>query len=117
MTKIRLARVGSTHNPHYRIVVADSRNARDGRFIELLGSYNPQTNPSTIQINAARAQYWISVGAQVSNTVISILTRAGVEHSFKVRRKPFKKPEAEVTAATDAQPAVEDAPVTEEAAA
>jgi small subunit ribosomal protein S16 len=107
MTKIRLARVGSTHQPYYRIVVADSRNPRDGRFLEILGSYNPHTHPSTVVLNAERALYWVSVGAQASNTTISLLSRAGVDHPFQVRKKPFKKQEASAEAvAADASEAV-----------
>ena len=79
MVKIRLARFGSKKNPHYRVVVADSRSPRDGRSIETLGRYNPQTNPSTIEINAERAAYWLGVGAQPTGTAARILKIAGVE--------------------------------------
>lgn len=73
MVKIRLARVGSKKNPHYRIVVADSRAPRDGRNIETIGRYNPQTDPSTIEVQKDRAEYWLSVGAQPSETVARLL--------------------------------------------
>lgn len=78
MVKIRLARFGSKKNPHYRIVVADSRSPRDGRSIETIGTYNPQTNPSTIDVKNERAEYWLSNGAQPSERVAKILKVAGV---------------------------------------
>lgn len=62
--KIRLKRIGAKKNPFYRVVVADSRNARDGRFIEELGSYNPHTDPSTVKIDVEKAQSWLEKGAQ-----------------------------------------------------
>lgn len=113
MTKIRLARFGSRHQPHYRIVVADSRSRRDGRFIESLGSYNPQAG--TVQLNTERAEYWISVGAQPTNTTISLLTKGGVKHSFEVAKKPFRKKEEvkENAAVAEAETATEE--VVEEA--
>jgi small subunit ribosomal protein S16 len=121
MTKIRLARTGSTHQPHYRIVVTDSRNRRDGRFIEILGSYHP-IQGGDVTVNKERAEYWISVGAQPSNTVISLLTKGGVKHGYSVRRKPERKavePEvpAEAEAVAKADEAIESEPVSDEAAA
>lgn len=79
MVKIRLARFGSKKNPHYRIVVADSRAPRDGRSIETIGTYNPQTEPSTIEIKSDRALYWLGVGAQPSERVAKLLQVAGVK--------------------------------------
>ena len=73
---IRLRRTGTTRKPAYRVVVADSRAARDGKFIEVLGHYNPLTNPPTIKIEVERAQAWIKKGAQPSNTVKNLLARA-----------------------------------------
>lgn len=73
---IRLRRTGTTRKPAYRVVVADSRAARDGKFIEVLGHYNPLTNPPTIKIEVEKAQAWISKGAQPSNTVKNLLARA-----------------------------------------
>ncbi|MBC7644954.1 MAG: 30S ribosomal protein S16 [Thermoleophilia bacterium] len=78
MVKIRLARFGSKKNPHYRIVVADSRAPRDGRSIETIGTYNPRTNPSTIELKNDRAEHWLSVGAQPSETVAKLLKIQGV---------------------------------------
>ena len=76
--KIRLARHGSKKNPIYRVVVADSRVPRDGRTIEEIGRYNPQTQPSLVEIDAERAREWLSRGAQPTATVRKLLTIAGV---------------------------------------
>ena len=70
---MRLTRVGSKKNPIYRVVVADSRSPRDGRFIEIVGRYNPQTDPSTIDFDEDRVKDWLSKGAQPSNTVKRLL--------------------------------------------
>jgi small subunit ribosomal protein S16 len=77
-TKIRLARVGSKKNPVYRVVVADSRSPRDGRFIEIIGRYNPQTDPSTIDIDEAKAKDWMSKGAQPTDSVRRLLKAKGI---------------------------------------
>ena len=71
--RMRLTRVGSKKNPIYRVVVADSRSPRDGRFIEILGRYNPQTNPSTIELNEEKVREWLAKGAQPSETVKRLL--------------------------------------------
>ena len=76
--KIRLARHGSKKNPIYRVVVADSRVPRDGRAIEEIGRYTPQTQPSLVEIDADRAREWLSRGAQPTDTVRRLLTIAGV---------------------------------------
>lgn len=73
---IRLRRTGTTKKPAYRVVVADSRSARDGRFIEIIGHYNPLTDPPTVKINRAKAQAWIARGAQPSNTVRRLMANA-----------------------------------------
>ena len=73
MVKIRLRRVGAKKAPFYRVVVADSRYPRDGRFIEEIGTYNPLTEPSTIAIDGERAQNWIKNGAQPTDTVKVLL--------------------------------------------
>ena len=70
---IRLRRMGSTRRPSYRVVVADSRSPRDGRFIEILGHYNPLTSPPTVKIDREKAQAWIAKGAQASNTVKKLM--------------------------------------------
>ena len=73
---IRLRRTGTTRKPAYRVVVADSRAARDGRFIEVIGHYNPLTKPPTIKISTEKAEAWIKKGAQPSNTVKHLLKHA-----------------------------------------
>jgi small subunit ribosomal protein S16 len=75
---MRLTRVGSKKNPIYRVVVADSRSPRDGRFIEIVGRYNPQTEPSTIDFDEERVKDWLSKGAQPSNTVKRLLKIANI---------------------------------------
>ena len=75
--KIRLKRFGKIRSPHYRIVVADSRTKRDGRAIEEIGKYHPKNDPSVIEVDSERAQYWLSVGAQPTEAVIALLKRTG----------------------------------------
>ena len=77
MVKIRLRRMGAKKAPFYRIVVADSRYPRDGRFIEEIGTYNPCVSPAEIKIDADRAREWIKTGAQPTDTVRSLLKKAG----------------------------------------
>jgi small subunit ribosomal protein S16 len=77
-TAIRLARRGSKKRPTYRIVVTDSRNARDGRFIETIGYYNPQNDPSVVEVDADKAKKWLECGAQPSDTVRKLLTLKGI---------------------------------------
>ena len=75
MLAIRLRRTGSTKRPYYRVVVADSRSWRDGRFVEVLGHYDPRKNPAVVKIDADRAEYWIGKGARPSDTVRSMLKK------------------------------------------
>jgi small subunit ribosomal protein S16 len=75
MLSIRLRRTGSTKRPYYRVVVADSRSWRDGRFVEVLGHYDPRRQPAVVAIDAERASYWIGKGARASDTVRSLLKR------------------------------------------
>jgi small subunit ribosomal protein S16 len=70
--------MGAKKRPSYRIVAADSRSPRDGRFIEIVGTYDPITDPATIKLNAERIRYWLSVGAQPTDTVRSIIKREGL---------------------------------------
>ena len=76
MVRIRLARMGGKKNPFYRVTVADSRSPRDGRCIEYIGHYNPLIDPPAIHIDLARADHWISKGAQPSDTVSHLITKA-----------------------------------------
>ena len=78
MGKIRLRRMGAKKSPIYRIVEADSRYPRDGRFIEQLGTYNPLVEPAEVKVDAERAQAWIKTGAQPTDTVKRLLKQAGV---------------------------------------
>ena len=75
--KLRLTRIGAKKNPYYRDVVADSRFPRDGRFIEILGTYNPMVEPAEIKIDAEKAQKWIKNGAQPTDTVKALLKKSG----------------------------------------
>ena len=110
MVKIRLQRVGATKKPAYRVVVADSRSPRDGAFIEVIGHYDPLTDPATIVIQQEKAQEWLRRGAQPTPTVAALLGKAGISDklvSASVRkptdRKTLKK--SEKKAAAQAKPA------------
>lgn len=81
--KIKLKRMGKTRNPQYRIVIADARSARNGRSIEEIGIYQPRREPSLIQVNSERVQYWLGVGAQPTEAVAVILKVTGDWQSFK----------------------------------
>jgi small subunit ribosomal protein S16 len=86
--KIKLKRLGKIRSPHYRIVVADSRTRRDGRAIEEIGLYQPVQNPSLIQVDSERVQYWLSVGAQPTEPVLAILKKTGDWQKFKGEPAP-----------------------------
>jgi small subunit ribosomal protein S16 len=79
MVRLRLTRVGAKKNPIWRIVATDQRNPRDGSFLEIVGRYNPQTEPSTIEVDAERAQYWLDRGAQPTNQVKKLLRLQGIK--------------------------------------
>jgi small subunit ribosomal protein S16 len=90
MVRIRLRRVGRKKAPTYRIVVADSKSPRDGRFIEIIGQYAPRSTEAQLNVDTARANYWLDVGAQPSDTVRSLLRKAGVlkaRHEARLARK------------------------------
>lgn len=127
--KIRLKRLGKIRAPYYRIVVADSRTKRDGRVIEEIGKYNPNENPSFIEVNSDRAQYWLSVGAQPTEQVAALLKLTGDWGKFKgegetesrvqapeakvpfeanTKKKPVLRPKTEKPA--EQAPAAEEAP-------
>jgi small subunit ribosomal protein S16 len=86
-TKIRLKRMGAKKRPFYRVVVADSRSPRDGRFIEELGYYDPTTNPATVKIDEEKTLKWLATGAQASDTVKSLLKKQGIMAKFAQGRK------------------------------
>ncbi len=128
--KIRLKRLGKIRAPYYRIVVADSRTKRDGRVIEEIGKYHPTEEPSFIEVDSDRAQYWLSVGAQPTEQVAAILKLTGDWGKFKgdanavstvkvaepkaafeadSAKKPVLKPKAEKAPAKEEAPAAEAA--------
>ncbi len=135
--KIRLKRLGKIRAPYYRIVVADSRTKRDGRVIEEIGKYHPTENPSFIEVNSERAQYWLGVGAQPTEQVAAILKLTGDWGKFKgdenavstvqvkepkpvfvsdEAKKPVLKPKVEAPKAAAAPEAAEQAETEAEAA-
>ncbi|SKC54940.1 30S ribosomal protein S16 [Plantibacter cousiniae (nom. nud.)] len=135
--KIRLKRLGKIRAPYYRIVVADSRTKRDGRVIEEIGKYHPTEEPSFIEVDSERAQYWLSVGAQPTEQVAALLKLTGDWGKFKgdadavstvrvkepkaafvadEKKKPVLKPKAEAPAAK-AAPAEAEAPAADAAEA
>ena len=102
--KIRLKRLGKIRAPYYRIVVADSRTKRDGRVIEEIGKYHPTENPSFIEVDSDRAQYWLGVGAQPTEQVLAILKLTGDWGKFKGDKNAVstvKSPEAKVAFVAD----------------
>jgi small subunit ribosomal protein S16 len=124
--RVRLTRVGSNKNPIWRVVVADQRSPRDGRFIETIGHYNPQTNPSTIKIDEERFQHWVARGAQPTNTVKQLVkahakgVAAGTSTgSAGVSQAPaaIVEPEADAEAPPDVVEERAEATVAETAAA
>ena len=135
--KIRLKRLGKTRAPHYRIVVADSRTKRDGRVIEEIGRYVPTENPSLIEVNSERAQYWLGVGAQPTEQVAVLLKLTGdfqaskgekavntvktkeakAEYVVDTKKKAVLLPKEEKKAKVEEAPVAEEAAVVEETAA
>ena len=81
--KLRLQRHGTTKRPYYRLVVADSRDKRDGRYLEIIGSYDPTKNPTEIKIDEERALEWLLKGAQPTDTVKNLLSKAGVISKYR----------------------------------
>ena len=109
MVKIRLRRVGRKKTPVYRIVVADSRSPRDGRFIENIGQYDPRKTEGGLNVDTARANHWLDVGAQPTDTVRSLLRRAGVLRARHEARLAAKLQRSAVPIA-EAEPLGEQAP-------
>jgi small subunit ribosomal protein S16 len=117
MVKLRLRRVGAKKQASYRIVATDSRSPRDGRFIEVIGFYNPRTEPETVQLKEDRALYWLSVGAQSTDAVTRLLKKMGTLDRFE-RLKKGESIEALVAEAeTAAEGTPEISPKTRRAAA
>jgi len=113
--KIRLRRIGAKKQPAYRIVIADARSPRDGRFIEIIGHYNPLTEPSDVVINNERALYWLRNGAQPTGVVQRMLVKTGVWSEFTGEPMPTPPPKEEPKAEEPPAPA-EEAPAEEAAA-
>ncbi len=111
MVKIRLRRMGKTKQPSYRVVVADSRAPRDGRFIEVIGHYNPVRQPKILEIKQDRARYWLSVGAQPSDTVTYLLKKV---HVLDESGKVIPEGQAPAAASGAATPTQASAPVAED---
>jgi len=118
--KLRLRREGTVKRPHYRVVAADSRSPRDGRFIEILGNYHPMEDPSVIEIDEERALHWLQHGAQPSSAVEKLLRITGVWETFKpgdapkrdrsvAKVRPSKKVRAAQVAAAEAAAAGDEA--------
>jgi len=133
--KIRLKRLGKIRAPYYRIVVADSRTKRDGRVIEEIGKYHPTEEPSLIEVDSARAQYWLGVGAQPTEQVAALLKLTGDWGTFKgekgatstvktkdakvefvadEKKKPVLRPKTE-KAAPAVEPVADEAPAADDA--
>ncbi len=85
--RIRLNRMGANKQPFYRLVVADSRSPRSGRFIEIIGYYNPTTNPATVKVDEARALHWLQNGAKPSDTAKALLKSSGVLEKYEEAKK------------------------------
>ncbi|MBN2083827.1 MAG: 30S ribosomal protein S16 [Anaerolineales bacterium] len=108
MVRIRLRKIGLKHQPYYRIVVADRESPRDGRFLEVVGTYNPRTEPSTILVEEERVYYWMGKGAQPSESVARLFTQVGLKDRFDRLAKGEKAETllAEAEAAKQARPVV-----------
>jgi small subunit ribosomal protein S16 len=118
--KVRLTRVGSKKNPIWRVVVADGRSPRDGRSIETIGHYNPQTQPSRIEIDRERLQHWLDRGAQPSNTVKKLMRAENTGHAMPARETPTPvatPPKPKPEPAAEAPVPEAEAPADAEAAA
>ncbi len=101
MVRLRLRRVGSKHQPSYRVIAADKEAPRDGRFLEILGSYNPRTEPSTVELKEDRIYDWLSKGAQPSESTLKIFNSVGLMDRYA----RLKKGEAVETLLAEAQAA------------
>jgi small subunit ribosomal protein S16 len=113
LVKIRLRRVGAKKKPSYRLVVADSRAPRDGAFIDVIGHYNPLTEPATIDIDGEKALNWLNQGAQPTDIVSKLLSQAGIAREPKAAKPKAAKPKAR--AAKKAKPAAKKAKATKAA--
>ncbi len=94
--KLRLRRMGKKKQPVYKVVAADSRSPRDGKFIEAIGLYNPKTEPATVDIKESRALYWLGVGAQPTDTVKNLLTHQGILLKRELMKKGLSEEQVNV---------------------
>lgn len=117
MVKIRLMRLGAKKRPYYRVVVADSRQPRDGRYIEQIGKYHPLVNPSLIEIDEERALHWLKNGAQPTEPAEILLRKTGIWEKYSGQPEPPPKPEKvrkpKKAAAAEAAPAAAESPAPE----
>lgn len=106
--RIRLQRHGRKKRPFYRLVAADSRSQRDGRFLERLGYYNPLTDPAEFVVDEEKTLKWLRIGAQPSDTAKSLLSKVGIWEKFTNEKlgRPIPSPETEATASSEAEPDV-----------
>ena len=100
--RIRLRRMGAKKQPFYRIVVADSRSPRDGRFLDTIGTYNPRTEPAAIELDREKVLHWLGEGAMPTDSARSLLSQAGIWQEFRTGRAPAA-PEAAGTTQSDAE--------------
>jgi len=114
MLKIRLRRVGAKKQPSYRVVVADSRSPQKGRFVEIVGFYNPRTEPPTVELKEERLRYWLSQGAQPTDAVLRLLEKQGLVDGT-ARAEKWAKAAAAVEEAEEGAEAVEAVEEVEEA--
>jgi small subunit ribosomal protein S16 len=112
--RIRLRRMGAKRQPHYRVVVADSRSPRDGRFLDTIGTYNPRVDPADINIDRDKALEWLEKGAEPSDSARSLLSQIGVWQRFKTGEWPVEapRPEPVTMPAPEPAPALEPVPET-----
>ena len=94
--KLRLRRMGKKKQPVYKVVAADSRSPRDGKFIEAIGLYNPKTDPATVEIKESRALYWLGVGAQPTDTVKNLLTHQGIILKRELMKKGLSEEQVNI---------------------
>ena len=114
--KIRLRRIGAKKHPFYRLVVADTRSPRDGKFIEILGTYDPMTEPVKLNIDEEKIKAWLQKGARPSDTARAFLIGRGLLPKESAKKRPTKPPKAAAAATATPAPAAEPAtPVTQEA--
>ena len=109
MIKLRLRRMGSKKQPSYRIVAAESSKPRDGRFIEIVGHYDPKTDPYTLRVDEERARHWLAHGAQPTETVRSLLVKSGILPGYQGSAESASTPATRASTAPAPEPETEEA--------